>query len=186
MKKLIVDKSDELFSYLKSRNFTSFPKLVEDNRSDVNVYEFVEDTEIPTLSEEALQRLNDYCMDKYPINPFIINYDETAIEQLPNETLFKSITPEIVAYHMDKFDFKRDMEFAEKYGKSILEVFPERYYEDTEEGIIRRVVDNLIADPDLRYLDDKPMIDEKIENEEITEEVVEETEIEESSEEVVE
>jgi len=146
----------------------------------------IEDTEIPTLSEEALQRLNDYCMDKYPINPFIINYDETAIEQLPNETLFKSITPEIVAYHMDKFDFKRDMEFAEKYGKSILEVFPERYYEDTEEGIIRRVVDNLIADPDLRYLDDKPMIDEKIENEENTEEVVEETEIEESSEEVVE
>ena len=77
----------------------------------------IEDTEIPTLSEEALQRLNDYCMDKYPINPFIINYDETAIEQLPNETLFKSITPEIVAYHMDKFDFKSDMEFAEKYGK---------------------------------------------------------------------
>lgn len=130
----------------------------------------VEDTEIPTLSESALKRLDDYCMDKYPINPFIVNYDETAIEQLPNETLFKSITPDIVALYMDKFDFKKDMEFAEKYGRTIIEVFPERYYEDTEEGVIRRVIDNLIADPDLRYLDDKPMIDEKIENEELAEE----------------
>jgi len=150
----------------------------------------IEPDQIPSLSEEALERLKDYCMEKYPINPFIVNYDETTIEQLPNETLFASITPEIVAAHMEKFEYKQDLEFANKYEKSIVEVFPERYYEDTEEGVVRRKVDNLIADPELRYLDDKPMIDEKIEEDEtieenINEEVVEET-TEESSDEVVE
>lgn len=136
----------------------------------------IEPDQIPTLSEEALKRLDDYCLDSYPINPFIINYDETAVEQLPNETLFASITPEIVAANMEKFEYKQDLEFANGYGKSVVEVFPERYYEDTEEGVVRRKIDDLIADPDLRYLDDKPMIDEKIEEgeeESIDEEVVE-------------
>lgn len=37
----------ELYAYLKSRNFTSFPKLVDGNRTDVNVYEYVEDVSMP-------------------------------------------------------------------------------------------------------------------------------------------
>lgn len=37
----------ELFSYLNSRNFDKFPKLIEDNRSDVNVFEYIEDIEMP-------------------------------------------------------------------------------------------------------------------------------------------
>lgn len=37
----------ELFNYLVSRNFDSFPRLIEDNRDDVNVYEYVEGVEIP-------------------------------------------------------------------------------------------------------------------------------------------
>lgn len=155
----------------------------------------IDSDELPTLSETAAERLKDYCLDNYPINPFIINYDETAIEQLPEETLFASITPDIVAANMDKFDYNKDLEFANNYEKTLTEVFPERYYEDTEMGVIRRKVDDLIANPELRYLDDEKdtsneTIDESdnIEDqntdteevvEETTDEVVEETPVEE-------
>lgn len=37
----------ELYAYLKSRNFTSFPKLIDDSRNDVNVYEYVEGVSMP-------------------------------------------------------------------------------------------------------------------------------------------
>lgn len=36
----------ELYKYLSSRSFEYYPKLVEDNRSDVNVFEYIEDTSI--------------------------------------------------------------------------------------------------------------------------------------------
>lgn len=36
----------ELYKYLSSRSFEYFPKLIEDNRSDVNVFEYIEDTSI--------------------------------------------------------------------------------------------------------------------------------------------
>lgn len=42
----------ELYKYLNSRSFQYFPKLVEDNRSDVNVFEYVEDASID--SEQKL------------------------------------------------------------------------------------------------------------------------------------
>ena len=37
----------ELFQYLKSRNFNNFPKLIDESRSGVNVFEYIEDTKIP-------------------------------------------------------------------------------------------------------------------------------------------
>lgn len=42
----------ELYRYLNSRSFQYYPKLVEDNRSDVNVFEYVEDASID--SEQKL------------------------------------------------------------------------------------------------------------------------------------
>lgn len=37
----------ELYAYLNSRNFTCFPKLIEDSRSDVNVYEYISGVSMP-------------------------------------------------------------------------------------------------------------------------------------------
>lgn len=37
----------ELFSYLNSRNFHNFPKLIEESRNDVNVYEYIESVAMP-------------------------------------------------------------------------------------------------------------------------------------------
>ena len=36
----------ELYRYLNSRSFTYYPKLIEDNRTDVNVFEYIEDASI--------------------------------------------------------------------------------------------------------------------------------------------
>jgi len=56
---VIKDKCDrnikELYRYLSSRSFNYFPKLVEDNRSDINVFEYVEDFSID--SEQKLYDL---------------------------------------------------------------------------------------------------------------------------------
>ena len=44
----------KLFNYLKSRNFDNFPNIIDDSRSDIDVYEFIEDTLYPKE-----QRAND-------------------------------------------------------------------------------------------------------------------------------
>ncbi|MBQ3021083.1 MAG: hypothetical protein IJD92_02520 [Bacilli bacterium] len=36
----------ELYNYLNSRNFNYYPELIEDNRDEVNVYEYIEDASI--------------------------------------------------------------------------------------------------------------------------------------------
>ena len=47
---VIKDKKDkdisELYKYLSSRSFEYYPKLIEDNRDEVNVFEYIEDTSI--------------------------------------------------------------------------------------------------------------------------------------------
>lgn len=47
----------ELYAYLKSRNFTSFPKLIDESRNDVNVYEYVEGVMMPT-EQKALDLID--------------------------------------------------------------------------------------------------------------------------------
>ena len=37
----------ELYSYLKSRAFTNYPNLIDESRSDINIYEYIEDTDYP-------------------------------------------------------------------------------------------------------------------------------------------
>ena len=37
---------NELYKYLNSRSFNYYPKLIEDNRSEVNVFEYIEDASI--------------------------------------------------------------------------------------------------------------------------------------------
>lgn len=48
---LVKDKNEKdlkrVFNYLKSRNFDNYPKLVDDNRVDLNVYEYIDDVDMP-------------------------------------------------------------------------------------------------------------------------------------------
>lgn len=43
----------ELYSYLESRNFTNFPSLIDESRSDVNVYEYIDGVSMP-MEQKAL------------------------------------------------------------------------------------------------------------------------------------
>ncbi len=47
----------ELFSYLNSRSFTNFPPLVDESRSDVNVYEYVKGVAMPN-EQKALDLID--------------------------------------------------------------------------------------------------------------------------------
>lgn len=47
----------ELFSYLNSRNFTNFPNLIDESRSDVNVYEYIEGVNMP-VEQKALDLID--------------------------------------------------------------------------------------------------------------------------------
>ena len=42
-----VNNLSEIFLYLKSRNFNNFPKLIDNSRDGVNVFEYIEDTRMP-------------------------------------------------------------------------------------------------------------------------------------------
>ena len=47
---LIKEKANDLkglYTYLQSRSFNYFPKLIDNTRKDVNVFEFIEDTDMP-------------------------------------------------------------------------------------------------------------------------------------------
>lgn len=47
----------ELYAYLMSRNFTNFPKLVDEARNDVNVYEYLESVTMP-IEQKALDMID--------------------------------------------------------------------------------------------------------------------------------
>lgn len=47
----------DLFNYLKSRSFIAFPNLIEDNRSDVNIFQYVEDVKMPQ-EQKAMDLVN--------------------------------------------------------------------------------------------------------------------------------
>jgi hypothetical protein len=41
------DNVKELFNYLDSRNFNNYPKIIDENRNDLMLYEYVPDTDMP-------------------------------------------------------------------------------------------------------------------------------------------
>lgn len=89
---------NELFNYLKSRNFTNFPKLVENNRSDVNVYEFVEDFNIPKE-----QKMDDL------INIVASLHDKTSFSKEVTNDKFKEIYENILSNILYKEKFYSDL-----------------------------------------------------------------------------
>lgn len=46
-----------VYNYLKSRGFNNFPNLVDDSRSDIDVFEYIDDVEMPTD-----QKINDLAV----------------------------------------------------------------------------------------------------------------------------
>lgn len=69
-----------IFNYLKSRNFDYFPNLIDDSRSDINVYEYVSDINMP--KEQKAQDL---------INVISLLHSKTTYFKVVSDDTFKSI-----------------------------------------------------------------------------------------------
>ena len=69
-----------IYNYLKSRNFDYFPKLIDDSRSDVNVFEYIKDVDMPK-EQKALDL----------INVVSLLHNKTTYYKVVRDDVFKSI-----------------------------------------------------------------------------------------------
>ena len=92
----------ELYKYLSSRSFEYYPKLIEDNRSDVNVYEYIEDNSI-----DDEQKLYDL------INVISLLHNKTSYYKEVTNDKIKSIYEELLG---------RVLYIEEYFNKIIYEV----------------------------------------------------------------
>ena len=92
----------ELYKYLSSRSFEYYPKLIEDNRSDVNVYEYIEDNSI-----DDEQKLYDL------INLISLLHNKTSYYKEVTNDKIKSIYEELLG---------RVLYMEEYFNKMIFEI----------------------------------------------------------------
>lgn len=97
----------ELYSYLMSRSFTNFPSLIDESRSDVNVYEYLESVSMP-MEQKALDMID-----------LISNlHNKTTFYRIVTEDTFKEIYDSIKS----NIDYLRE-DYQEKYDKILKEVY---------------------------------------------------------------
>lgn len=99
-KYVVKDKSDkdlkELFSYLKSRGFNEFPKLIDDTRADVNIFEYIDGATYPK-EQKGLDMIK--LVSKL--------HSETSYNKEVREDAFKSIYEDIknnLLYYKDAYN----------------------------------------------------------------------------------
>lgn len=107
----------KIFNYLKSRNFENYPKIVEDSRSDVNVYEYVEDTSMP--KEQKAQDL---------INVVSLLHNKTTYYKVVSDDTFKSIYDSI----------KSNIDYLESYYDNLVNNIKRVEYPSPSEYLILR------------------------------------------------
>lgn len=88
----------ELYNYLKARNFNKFPKLIEDNRNEVNVYEYVNDVAYPKD-----QKMNDLMETIAEL------HNKTSYKKEVTDDKFKEIYENILANIIYKEKFYNDL-----------------------------------------------------------------------------
>jgi len=86
----------ELFEYLKTRDFLNFPKLVDDSRSDIDIYEYIEDANYPA-DQKAIDMIK--LVAKM--------HSRTSYEHEVREDKYKEIYEKIkgnLLYYKEKFE----------------------------------------------------------------------------------
>ena len=94
----------ELFSYLKSRNFTCFPKLIEENREEVNVFEYVDNIEIPVAQKaNDLMKVVASLHEKTSYNKEVTDdkYKEIYENVLSNIHYKRSVYSDLISFSED-------------------------------------------------------------------------------------
>lgn len=97
----------DLFSYLKSRGFTSMPKIIDDTRSDVNIYEYIESANYPNE-----QRASDL------INLVSLLHSSTVYNKEVREDKFKKIYD----------DIKNNLLYYKEQYESMVQLFEEEVF----------------------------------------------------------
>ncbi len=113
-----------LYSYLKSRGFVSYPEIIDDSRRQINVYEYIEDTEMP-----AEQKASDL------INLVTILHHKTSYFKEVNADKYKEIYENIISninYYKNYYDNLFEMIFKEKYMSPSKYLFIKNYYKIKE------------------------------------------------------
>ena len=82
----------KIFNYLTSRNFNYFPKIIDDTRSEVNVFEYVEEVETP--KDQKAQDL---------INIVALLHSKTSYYKEVSEDKYKEIY-EMIKSNVDYLD----------------------------------------------------------------------------------
>ncbi len=97
----------DLYTYLSSRGFNNFPALVDESRSDVNVYEYVDNVSMP-VEQKSLDLIN-------------------IIANLHNQTTyFKSVTEDTFKEVYDAIKSNIDylkMDYEQKYEEIKKEIY---------------------------------------------------------------
>ncbi len=109
----------ELFSYLNSRSFHNFPNLIDGNRNDVNVYEYVSGVVMP-LEQKALDLID-----------IISNlHNKTTFYKMVTEDDFKKIYDNI----------KSNIVYLENYYNNLYEeIKKENYMSPSHYSLIRNI-----------------------------------------------
>lgn len=97
----------ELYKYLESRNFTYFPKLIDDSRKDVNVYEYIK--EVPMPEEQKAEDL---------INIVSLLHNKSSYYKEVTEDTYKGIYENILSninYLKNYYNNLYDIYFEEEF-----------------------------------------------------------------------
>ena len=98
----------KLYDYLKSRHIDSFPELIDDTRSDINLFSYVEETIMP--KEEKL-----YDMAKVVANLHSKTYYYKEVSEDTYKSIYENIKNNIIYL---------DNSYETYYSKFLMEVYP--------------------------------------------------------------
>lgn len=114
----------ELYNYLDSRNFNNYAKLIDASRSDVNVFEYVNDTKMP-LEQKGIDLID-----------IISNlHNKTSYFKDVSEDKYKSIYEDIksnINYLTNKYNIMYDKGFNEEFMSPSTYLFMRNYYKLNE------------------------------------------------------
>lgn len=118
------DKVYSAYNYLKSRNFDYFPKLETELRDSVNVFEYIEEVDMPR-EQKALDLIN-------------------LVALLHNKTTYyKEVTED--KYKEIYENLKNNIEFSKNYYNNLYNILIEKVYPSPSEYLVLRNIYKVFA-----------------------------------------
>ncbi len=114
----------DLYNYLNSRNFNSFPNLIDDSRIDINVYQYIESVNMPK-EQKALDLIN-------------------SIASLHNKTTFyKNVTQDDFKSIYDNLE--SNIIYLKNYYNNLYENIKKHIYMSPKEYLLMRNIHKIFS-----------------------------------------